>query len=135
MLSALPFLICALALSLPIAFAVAKAVCEGMEKTALKEMSRVRNSLKSLNAGEFEPLPTDGVFASEFAEINALNKNTQKTTARKARDTFQFPCRIGGSTRLLWRDIRAYSGYRVVARYFYPNDSRPNPYFVAERDL
>lgn len=86
MLSALPFLICALALSLPIAFAVAKAVCEGMEKTALKEMSRVRNSLKSLNAGEFEPLPTDGAFASEFAEINALNKNTQKTTARKARE-------------------------------------------------
>ena len=87
LLSTLPFLLGALLLAVPLAFLAGKLVRQSVERGVAEEMKGIHKSLKSLNAGEFEPLPTDkGVISWAFSEINALNKSTQKTMSRRQRE-------------------------------------------------
>ena len=84
-LRALPFAVVSLLLALLLAYAVSELVY----RAYARKLVEIKESIKSLNAGEYEPLDGTGAdkeTARRFDEINTLNKNTIKTMQRLERE-------------------------------------------------
>ncbi len=76
-LTSLPFFL----LSLTVSAAVALGLANKLSKETSKKIVEIGDCLKSLNAGQYQPLTTDTTepeFFAVFKEINALNENTHR---------------------------------------------------------
>ena len=82
LLPAMPFLI----LSLLITMGVASMFANKLSRGVSERINEVGDSLKSLNAGQYQPLKTDvrePEFYSVFSEINELNESTHEHMRRE----------------------------------------------------
>ena len=82
LLPAMPFLI----LSLLITMGVASMFANKLSRGVSERINEVGDSLKSLNAGQYQPLKTDAKepeFYSVFSEINELNESTHEHMRRE----------------------------------------------------
>lgn len=77
------------ALSFLVAIVIASTLAEKISRNISGKIDEVGASLKSLNAGQYEPLKTDAgepEFYSVFNEINELNESTHEAMRREARE-------------------------------------------------
>ena len=82
---ALPFLLLSIALAVAFSYALSLLI----SRAFTRKITEVKENLKSLNAGEYEPLDTAGFdkeTALRFEEMNTLNENTVKTMQRVERE-------------------------------------------------
>lgn len=80
--AALPFL----TLSLVLAIVIASTFANKLSRSVSTKINEVGETLKSLNAGQYEPLQTDESekeFYTLFKEINELNESTHKAMLRE----------------------------------------------------
>ena len=85
LLQSLPFLLVSVLIALILSYAVSEIV----SRAFARKLVEVKESLKSLNAGEYEPVDARGYdkeTALRFEEINTLKENTLKTMQRVERE-------------------------------------------------